>query len=43
MKIETENLPIERVADSRGRVRLGTEWAGKRVRVVVIEEVDPPD
>jgi len=27
-------------ADSRGRVCLGTDYAGKEVRVAVIEELD---
>lgn len=40
MKIDTDNLPVERTADDRGRVRLGPEWAGKRLRVVVVEELD---
>jgi len=40
LKIDTEYLPVERTADDRGRVRLGPEWADKRLRVVVVEELD---
>jgi len=40
MKIETVHLPVERSTDDRGRVRLATAWANKRVRVVVVEEVE---
>ena len=39
MNIETEHLPIERTADSRGRIAIGREFAGDTVRVVVIERV----
>lgn len=39
MQVEVEHVLEPRSTDSRGRVRLGTEYANMKVRVAVVEQI----
>ncbi|XGI82809.1 hypothetical protein ACEU6E_05855 [Halorutilales archaeon Cl-col2-1] len=47
VKVEVENpdLHAERKVDDRGRVYIGKDFSGKKVRVILesVEEVDEPE